>query len=565
VTWSRQRLWLTVRTARHLRATQVAHRVRLRTQRALLSRMGARIEAAVLRHVTVPTGSLRGWPDTFGSVAARLATGMPSPEANTTGRFSFLHHDRALGRPIEWHPGNASQLWRFHLHYFEWAWAFAAHPDRAWARAAFGDLWRSWQRHSPMGTGDAWAPYVVALRSWVLCGVFEALVAGGPDEAGFLAQLAVHGWFVRHHLERDVGGNHLIKDLKALIGFGVFLGDDRAVAEGRRELDRQVAIQVLGDGGHYERSPSYHCQVLEDLLDVQGLLGAAGLSGAETLAEPIGRMRAWLATMLLPDGDVPLFNDCALVGRQRLDLLGPGPAAPGRLVTLADSGYVVIRPGGRSHLVVDVGVACPPDLPAHAHADCLSFELAVDASRVVVDSGTSTYAAGPERDYERSTAAHNTVEIDGHSQIEVWGSFRVARRAQPAVELVSDDGSWVRLVASHDGYRRLPGRPVHRRRFDVSATAVTVTDEVVGTGRHRSVARVHLRTAVPALVEGSWRAGPLEVTVVPGPATVTQRPLSWSFGQTELGPCLELATEGRLPHRMSMSLRITEDPGTAEG
>jgi hypothetical protein len=552
VTGSRDHLLLTMRTARLLRPSQVAHRVRLRAQRALLAHAGPHIEARVTTRLTGPSG----WPETFSSVGARLAGGMPSPEANTMGRFDFLRHERNLGQPIEWHPGDAAQLWRFHLHYFEWAWAFAAHPDRGWARAAFGELWRSWRAVSPMGTGDAWAPYVVALRSWVLCGVFDTLVAGGPDEGRFRDHLAGHAWFVRRHLEHDVGGNHLIKDLKALIGLGVFVDDQRFVAAGRRELGRQIATQVLSDGGHYERSPSYHCQVLEDLLDVQGLLRAAGLSGGEALEEPIGRMRAWLGTMLLPDGDVPLFNDCTLVGQERIALLQPAKAPPGRVVMLADSGYVVIRSGVRSHLVVDVGVACPPDLPAHAHADCLSFELAIDGERVVVDSGTSTYAAGCERDYERSTAAHNTVEIDGHSQIEVWGSFRVARRAQPTVELVSDDGIRVCLAASHDGYQRLPGRPVHRRRFEVSASTITVHDDIVGTGQHRSVARLHLGSKAPAPTEGGWRAGPLALACSPGLATLTERPLSSSFGPTELGPCLELATEGPLPHRLTMELRI---------
>ena len=88
---------------------------------------------------------------------------------------------------------------------------------------------------------------------------------------------------------------------------------------------------------------------------------------------------------------------------------------------LQPSGYVVMRPGPRLHLVADVGPPCPPELPAHAHADCLSFELAVDGQRTVVDTGTSTYAPGERRQYERSTRAHNTVEVDGADQSEVWG------------------------------------------------------------------------------------------------------------------------------------------------
>jgi hypothetical protein len=224
---------------------------------------------------------------------------------------------------------------------------------------------------------------------------------------------------------------------------------------------------------------------------------------------------------------------------------------------LSDSGYVVIRPGPRLWLVIDVGVACPPNLPAHAHADCLSFEMAVDGQRIVVDTGTSTYAAGPIRDYERSTAAHNTVEVDGQSQIEVWGAFRVGRRAKPTLELMRDDGHVIDLWASHDGYRRLPGRPVHRRRFEIDDASVTVTDLVEGDGSHRVISRVHLRPG-PVAPEGNcWRAGPLEIAFGNGKATLISRPQAQHFGLTDNGPCLELRSDGPLPHRQWVALRVT--------
>lgn len=120
--------------------------------------------------------------------------------------------------------------------------------------------------------------------------------------------------------------------------------------------------------------------MLGDLVDVAGLLTAAGRHAPPGLDSAIAAMSAWLGAMLLPDGDVPLFNDASLVGHHRLTLLHPAPPAPDdRLSILQPSGYVVVRTGaGRIHLVADVGPPCPPELPAHAHADCLSFELAVD-------------------------------------------------------------------------------------------------------------------------------------------------------------------------------------------
>ena len=307
---------------------------------------------------------------------------------------------------------------------------------------------------------------------------------------------------------------------------------------------------MLDDGGHYERSPSYHCQVLGDLIDVDGLLEATGHPPVAGLAEAIERMRTWLGAMLLPDGDVPLFNDGMLVGQERLALLQPAARTSDRLVVLQPSGYVVMRPGPRLHLVADVGPPCPPDLPGHAHADCLSFELAVDGVRVVVDTGTSTYEAGERRDYERSTRAHNTVEVDGADQSEVWGTFRVARRARPTLHRAVDADGVIEVSASHDGYRRLPGRPIHTRTWRVVADRADIVDRVVGEGggSHRVCARMHLAETDMSL----------EVSCDGGTGTVKAEmavEFARRFGILEPGRAVEWRVEGPLPVELRTCLQ----------
>lgn len=482
---------LYVRTVRHLRPEQFAHRVRLRTQRAML----ARVPDAVVERIRPLDVSATGWPSGFSPLESQLPPQCPGAAENAEGRFVFLNHERALGEPADWDQTGAAQLWRYHLHYFEWAWCFAAHADREWATKAFGELWKSWRAAARFGRGDAWSPYVASLRAWVLCGVFDALVRHSPEEAAFRDDMALHARFLRAHLELDVGGNHLIKNLKAIAGLGVFLDDQRLIALARRRLAKEIGVQVLPDGGHYELSPSYHCQVLGDLIDVGALLAAAGQPPVPGLDDAVGAMRRWLGTMLMPDGDVPMFNDCWLIGTDRVALLEPSDRPAQRLTVLQPSGYVVMRPGPRMHLVADVGPPCPPSLPAHAHADCLSFELAVDGERVIVNSGTSTYEPGERRAYERSTAAHNTVEIDGQDQTEVWGAFRAARRAQAVLERAVDTAEVIEVTASHDGYRRLAGRPIHRRTWRTQpgpeVERLYITDEITGAGRHRLKWRLH--------------------------------------------------------------------------
>jgi uncharacterized heparinase superfamily protein len=543
---SPERALLYARTVRHLRPSQVWHRGRLRAQKAALARWPAPIAERWRRDVPADAG----WPAGFASVDERVGAGFPSAEANADGRFRFIGDERSLGEPPDWDQRGASQLWRYHLHYFEWAWAFATHPDRAWARDAFARLWSSWSASTRFGRWDAWSPYVVSLRAWVLCGVYERLLAGGPHGREALRAIALHAGFVRRNLEQDVGGNHLVKNLKALAGLGVFLGDDDLVLVARSHLARQVEVQILADGGHYERSPSYHCQVLGDLIDVAELLRLAGAGEIVGADAAIARMRQWLGDMLLPDGDVPLFNDCELIGKRRLRVLAPAPRRAGAVSVLLPSGYVVVRPSSRIHFVMDVGPPCPSGLPAHAHADCLSFELVVDGRRVVVDTGTSTYVAGRLRHHERSTAAHNTVEVDGYDQTEVWGTFRAARRAEPLLEDVREgfDGA-VEIRASHDGYERLKGRPRHRRIARVSAQSVELVDEVDGAGTHRVVARLHLADGVLGDV--------VRVTSQPH-ATVSAGCVATSHGNVVAASVVTAEQLGTLPIRFKTTIDLVD-------
>ncbi len=539
---------LLARTVRHLRPAQIAHRGRLRAQKAVL----ARFPGALAKRLRRPLPLRPGWPQGFLPLDGRLATGCPDAEANAKGRFRFLSEERDLGLPADWGQAAATQLWRYHLHYFEWAWSFVDHPNRAWASAQLRRLWRSWREATTFGRWDAWSPYVASLRAWALCGVFGPLVGGTDDEADYLADLALHAGFVRANLELDVGGNHLVKNLKALVGLGVFLNDEALVRAGTDRLRGQLTVQVLADGGHFERSPSYHCQVLGDLLDVRDLLADAGRPPVEGIDEAVSSMRTWLGAMLMPDGDVPLFNDCTLVGRRRLELLEPAPPPDQALTVLAPSGYAVVRPEARLHLVADVGPPCPPELPAHAHADCLSFELAVDGRRVIVDTGTSTYTAGPRRDYERSTAAHNTVEVDGHDQTEVWGAFRAGRRATPCLERAEEHDGSVVVQASHDGYQHLPGHPRHRRTWTASPGRIQIADEVTGGGHHAVKASLFLAPDVTAQPVGETevRVGPVRVAFGGGEVSNQTTEVASAFGRLERTHCLTVISSGALPLRL---------------
>ena len=539
------------RTVRQLRPGQAAHRARLRAQRAGLRALPA---AARLALPGPDPAAAVGWPDGFRSADALTPERWPGLPELQAGKIGLLGQIREIGDASGWEHAEAPRLWRFHLCYWDWAWGLAADPDRLAARATFARLWRSWQAWDRLGRGDAWHPYPAALRAWSWCGLHRELVAGSDIEPAFTAALAAHAGFLRRHLEYDVGGNHLIKGIKAVAGLAVFFADERLLRRAVRRLTSQLDRQVLTDGGHYERAPAYHCQVLADLIDVAGLLEAAGQPPAEELTAAIDRMRCWLGAVLTPDGQVPLLNDGFPVDRELLSVLRPGPAPGGPLHVLPVTGLVRAAVGGW-HLLADVGPPCPPSLPAHAHADTFGCLLHVDGVPLLVETGTSSYEPGPVRGYERSTAAHSTVELDGADSTEVWAAFRAGRRARVSGLAARAGSSGVSCEAVHDGFRHLPGRPRHRRRWLLTEDGLRIEDTVAGRGRHQIAIRWHLPPGSEVRVEdraalvtgpaGAFRvkvAATDPVRLAVGPGSVAA-----GFGSTAGAPVLTCRMDTVLP------------------
>jgi Heparinase II/III-like protein len=313
------------------------------------------------------------------------------------------------------------------------------------------------------------------------------------------------------------------------------------------------------------------------------------------LNSAIDRMRGWLESVITPDGEVPLLNDGYQVGGAMLTALRSPTLVPGPLLTLPDTGLIRAT-AGDWHLLADVGAPCPDELPAHAHADTLSCIVQVDGEPLLVDTGTSTYAPGATRSYERSTAAHNTVEVDGADSTEVWGAFRAARRARVRGVTARSGPDGVTIEAAHDGFTRLGGRPVHRRRWRLAADGLRVDDLVTGSGRHAIAVRWHLALGstvrprvgqaaevtptgvTPAGVVAATQAGRFDVTIAtpcgafdvtiaaPGQATLTTeiRPMAVGFERRIDAPVLVCHTTGVLPMRVSTALRRASDPSAAD-
>ncbi len=443
-------------------------------------------------------------PDGAAAIVAAPPRLWPGDAANGRriegGRIRLIGRDHPCAVPMDWQARGQSLLWRFTLHYFEWLADLRDTADGGErARALIDD----WMAAHPRPGGVAWHPYPLSLRihAWLCHAPFVLDGAGDDWRRRFHQSVDRQVRHLARVVERDVGGNHLIKNLKALVAAGHCLaGHDRLGAVARAALAQAVANQVPADGCHFERSPAYHVQVLRDLVDLRALKAPT----PAWLDAAIGRMTAAFAFFRLGDGGLALFNDgevgdAALLAR--LDELLGGPAeAP---ETLGDAGYHRLAAGDAVALM-DTGRCCPDDLPAHAHADTLAFEFSVAAARLVVNCGTYAYQDAAWRNRLRGTAAHSTVDIDGIDSAEVHGVFRLGRRPRDVHGRRSVDAEAISVEGSHDGYRRLG--LIHHRRLSLAHDGGRLGGEdrlqwnrSPGAGR-RLAARFHLHPDVRVAV-----------------------------------------------------------------
>ena len=119
---------------------------------------------------------------------------------------------------------------------------------------------------------------------------------------------------------------------------------------------------------------------------------------------------------------------------------------------------------------MDFGGIAASYIPGHSHADTFNFEMRIAGNPFIVDTGISTYQWCERRQYERSTAAHNTLVVANSDSSRVWAAFRCAQRAN-VLDIVRGDG-WIK--ATHDGYARVG--TLHSRTFHWENERVTIED-----------------------------------------------------------------------------------------
>ena len=321
-----------------------------------------------------------------------------------------------------------------------------------------------------------------------------------------------------NHLWGDLGGV-----LTATAAHPEFDLAEDAWSEACGILAGPAAGQVYADGVQYEQSVSYERVILEFLLAAEVVAKHAERVLPDEARSAGRRMARHLMHVISPNGQANLISDAdgarawifdtddvddyrpqlalaaAVYGDGELAgmadghreavcwLLGPDAAMPAATQPAATGawfphgGCVVMRSAwdmSASHLTFDcgdIGMGYDDDAAhaTHGHDDLLSITLSGRGRQLLVDPGSGAYTGDLElHDRLRQSQAHNTVcisaptggdvgDVESHSVL--GGAWSLSGRARPVGVQVGLTDEIDIALAGHDGYRRMPGRPLHRR------------------------------------------------------------------------------------------------------
>jgi|GEM_PF-2736975 len=406
-------------------------------------------------------------------------------------KIVFLNKKIEFGEKIDWHLeelNKGTRLWKLNLNYHEFlidiAKKYLIDRDPKYLNFIVKTI-KDWFENNPLGTKDYgkdnWNSYAISLRlvSWIK--VLYIIKDNLPKSTlhDILELLKIQAYFLYDNLEFDILGNHLIKNWKALTWYAVLFNDKRFKRKANIIFKKYVLPQFSESGMHEELSPMYAGIILEDLLEVFIF---------ERENEKLGRLiqkQFSCLNFLVSDNQYTFFNDSVnFNGVQPKDLeILYDKIFETHKKTLLNTGHFrfdgfIGFKNAKEQLIFDAGPIVLGNQPGHVQCDALSFEYFRDNQKIFTNSGTFEYNGGSRRAYSRSTEAHNTLKYGGFDQSEIWGSFRVARRAKVDYEILDLSERSVKVNGRLRGFD-FSKNIIHRRNLEKTENKIKIQDKIV--------------------------------------------------------------------------------------
>jgi hypothetical protein len=466
-----------------------------------------------------------------------------SHESYSKGRFTFLNLSWLFQDKIDWNFTRYGKLWTYNLTYFDYLRQNSI--SKTEGKLLIYEFIKEIKE-----IRDGLMPFPISLRgvNWIIF-LSKHHLNNAEINTSLYAQYKV----LANNIEYHILGNHLLENGFSLLFGAYYFRDEKLYKKAYNILTKELKEQILDDGAHFELSPMYHQIMLLRVLDCINLLKHNAWKQEALLSlfeEKASIMLGWLEKITYKNGDIPLFNDSTnhiAPSTQKLMQYAKALDISLETIELKECGYRKII-DKQYECVVDVGNIGPDYIPGHAHSDTFNFELYVNGNPCIVDTGISTYETNDRRTLERSTSSHNTVEINSQNQTQVWGGFRVAKRAK-ITELKEYDNT---IVATHDGYKDIGC--YHTRKWEFHTSYIKIYDIIKGNEGYKTIAYLHFHPDIKVEINKNNVVTPLVDIMYEGAIELNKIEYSYAREYNTLSKAT--AIEVKFKNNLNMEIHI---------
>ncbi len=362
---------------------------------------------------------------------------------------------------------------------------------------------------------QAWQPTRIGSRLAHWIGQHNFFIASADEE--FKKRLFDSIIRQSKHLSRVLTnayrGSEMITALKGLIyAYIAFPTGEGRLINSLKQLETVIAKQILPDGGHIERNPTAHIQVIQDLIDIRNALTTAQHDVPEIVTRAISMMTPLINFYRHGDGKLALFNGGYEGNPLIIDTILNHVPNVRTLKTAPQSSYERLQKG-RTVILFDCGHIPPKGFRQNYHASPLAFELSHGKERIIVNCGHAGKLSGDKTISWalRTSAAHSTVTISDSSAVDIKPSGVINRRLKKTDIVRNSDDNGVLVCASHDGYTHNFGI-THQRQIYMSDNGEDIRgeDTLTGEAEHECAIRFHLHPDIKCLPTGQGKAALLQ-------------------------------------------------------
>ncbi len=404
--------------------------------------------------------------------------------------FIFLNKEKKFPKNnIDWNFSGFGKLWTYNLNYFDYL-------NQNLISKEDGKLLINQYIDFYPNQKDGTEPYPISLRSMNWVKFLSKNKINNNQINHFLFRDSV---FLYNNIEYHLLGNHLLENAFALLFLSYYFQNDKFYNKSKNILIKELNEQLLVDGGHFELSPMYHQIIILRILNCIQLIKLNNWKNDNLLSllkSSSSKMLSWLENITFNNGDIPMVNDSVFqIAPSTNDLLNYAKSLSvyRNDIKLFDSGYRMYK-NRKYELFMDLSDVKASYQPGHLHSDNFNFILYHNNQPFIVDTGTSTYEKNKRRQLERSTISHNTITIGDFDQNEVWGGFRVAKRAKilSFIEIENE------FSASHDGYKNIG--VIHNRKFITNKDSIHIYDDLNKQDIYEQIAHFHFHPSKKSIV-----------------------------------------------------------------